>query len=185
MDGQDRFDRLRLIRSPNVGPVAYRQLIARYGSAGAALRAIPELAAKGGARAFRVADERQVVAEIKAVERLSGRHVFIGEADYPALLAEAASAPPVLMARGTLALDGRPAVAMVGARNASAAACRFARMMAQDIGTRGGVTVSGLSRGVDTAAHMGSLGTGTVAVIGCGPDVIFPPENAELQERIA
>ncbi|MET0362214.1 MAG: DNA-processing protein DprA, partial [Sphingobium sp.] len=116
IDGQDRFDRLRLIRSPNVGPVAYRQLIARYGSAGAALRAIPELAAKGGARAFRVADERQVVAEIKAVERLGGRHIFIGEADYPALLAEAASPPPVLIARGPLALDGRPAVAMVGAR---------------------------------------------------------------------
>ncbi|HEX7852381.1 MAG TPA: DNA-processing protein DprA [Sphingobium sp.] len=182
---QDRFDRLRLIRSPNVGPVAYRQLIARFGSAGQALSAIPDLAARGGARAFRGADERAVAAEWQAVERLGGRHIFLGDADYPALLEEAGAAPPVLMAMGALPLDGRPLVAMVGARNASAAACRFARQLAQDVGARGGVTVSGLARGIDTAAHMGSLSTGTVAAIGCGLDVFFPPENAALQERIA
>lgn len=183
--GQDRFDRLRLIRSPNVGPVAYRQLIARFGSAGAALQAIPDLAARGGARAFRVAEERRVVAEIEAVERRGGRHIFIGEEGYPALLAEAAAAPPVLMAMGALTLDARPVVAMVGARNASAAACRFARTLGQDVGARGGIVVSGLARGIDTAAHMGSLASGTVAVIACGLDVVFPPENAGLQERIA
>lgn len=182
---QDRLDRLRLIRSPNVGPVAWRQLIARFGSAGQALRAIPDLAARGGARAFRVADERAVAAEIQAVQRLGGRHVFLGDADYPALLEEAGSAPPVLMAMGSLALDGRALVAMVGARNASAAACRFARQLAQDVGARGGVVVSGLARGIDAAAHMGAVATGTVAAIGCGLDVFFPPENRVLQERIA
>ncbi|MFT3966971.1 MAG: DNA-processing protein DprA [Sphingobium sp.] len=182
---QDRLDRLRLIRSPNVGPVAWRQLIARYGSAGQALLAIPALAARGGARAFRIADERMVAAEWQSVQRLGGRHVFLGDADYPALLEEANAAPPVLMAMGSLALEGRPIVAMVGARNASAAACRFARQLAQDMGARGGITVSGLARGIDTAAHMGSLATGTVAVIACGLDRIFPPENAALQERIA
>ncbi|HEX7873063.1 MAG TPA: DNA-processing protein DprA [Sphingobium sp.] len=182
---QDRFDRLRLIRSPNVGPVAWRQLMARYGSAGQALRAIPDLAARGGARAFRVADERSVAAELQAVERIGGRHIFLGDSDYPALLEEAAAAPPVLMAKGALALEGHPLVAMVGARNASAAACRFARQLAQDVGMRGGITVSGLARGIDTAAHMGSLSTGTVAVIACGLDVVFPLENAALQERVA
>lgn len=182
---QDRFDRLRLIRSPNVGPVAFRQLIARFGSAGAALRALPDLAARGGSRAFRIADERAVAAELKAVERLGGRHLLLGDPDYPPLLAEADNAPPVLMARGHLDLGLRPTVAMVGARNASAAACRFARSLAQDIGARGGIVVSGLARGIDTGAHLGSLQTGTVAVIACGLDVTFPPENAELQERIA
>lgn len=182
---QDRFDRLRLIRSPNVGPVAWRQLIQRFGSAGQALKAIPDLAARGGARAFRVADERAVAAEMQAVQRLGGRHVFVGDADYPALLEEAGSSPPVLMAMGRLPLDNRPLVAMVGARNASAAACRFARQLAQDVGARGGIVVSGLARGIDTAAHVGSIGAGTVAAIACGLDVAFPPENAALQERIA
>jgi DNA processing protein len=182
---QDRFDRLRLIRSPNVGPVAWRQLIERYGSAGRALKAIPELASRGGSRAFRIADERAVAGEWQAVQRLGGRHVFLGDPDYPVLLEEAASAPPVLMAKGGLSLDGRPLVAMVGARNASAAACRFARQLAQEVGARDGVVVSGLARGIDTAAHMGSIQTGTVAVIACGLDVAFPPENAALQERIA
>ena len=182
---QDRFDRLRLVRSPNVGPVAYRQLIARFGSAAAALRAIPDLAQRGGARAFRVADERAVATEWRTVDRLGGRHIFIGDPDYPALLVEAGSAPPVLMAMGSLDLAGRALVALVGARNASAAACRFARQLGQDLGARGGIAISGLARGVDTAVHMGSLSSGTVAVIGCGLDVAFPPENAALQDRIA
>lgn len=182
---QDRFDRLRLIRSPNVGPVAYRQLIARFGSAAAALRAIPDLAKRGGARSFRTADERDIAREIAAVERLGARHMFIGDADFPALLAQADSAPPVLMARGRLDVASRPTVAMVGARNASAAACRFARTLAQDLSARGCIVVSGLARGIDTAAHMGSIQSGTVAVIACGLDVVFPPENGALQERIA
>lgn len=182
---QDRFDRLRLIRSPNVGPVAYRQLIARFGSAAAALRAIPDLAKRGGARSFRTADERDIAREIAAVERLGARHMFIGDADFPALLAQADSAPPVLMARGCLDVASRPTVAMVGARNASAAACRFARTLAQDLSARGCIVVSGLARGIDTAAHMGSIQAGTVAVIACGLDVVFPPENGALQERIA
>lgn len=182
---QERLDRLRLFRSPNVGPVAYRQLIARFGSAAAALNAIPDLAARGGSRAVRLADERSVMTEVAAVERLGGRYLFLNDPDYPALLAEAEAAPPVLMARGALATDDRPSVALVGARNASAAACRFARTLAQEIGARGGVVVSGLARGVDTAAHVGALSSGTVAVIACGLDISFPPENQELQERIA
>ncbi len=185
MSDADRFERLRLIRSPNIGPVAWRQLIARFGSAGAALDALPDLARRGGARAFRAAEAGNVRREMDAVARLGGRYLIQGDADYPPLLAEAEAAPPVLIARGALRLDGRMSVAMVGARNASAAACRFARGLAQDLGARGAVVVSGLARGIDTGAHQGSLGTGTVAVIACGLDVVFPPENADLQERIA
>lgn len=182
---QDRLDRIRLIRSPNVGPVAFRQLIARFGSAGRALDALPQLAARGGARSFRAADPRSVEREVQTVQRLGGRYLMLGDADYPPLLAQASAAPPLLMARGALDLGTRPVVAIVGARNSSAAAIRFARGLAQDLGARGAVVASGLARGIDTAAHMGSIGSGTVGVIACGLDVVFPPENAELQERVA
>lgn len=182
---QDRFDRIRLIRSPNVGPVAFRQLIARFGAAGWALDALPQLAARGGTRSFKAADVALVEREVRAVERLGGRYLLLGDSDYPPLLAEASAAPPLLMARGALRLDDRPAIAIVGARNASAAAVRFGRGLAQDLGARGAIVVSGLARGIDTAAHVGSIGSGTVGVIACGLDVVFPPENAELQERVA
>lgn len=183
--GQERIDRVRLIRSPNVGPVAFRQLVARFGSAGRALDALPQLAARGGARSFRAADPVMIEREMRQVERLGGRYLMLGESDFPVLLAEASSAPPVLMARGDLALAGRPVIAIVGARNASAAAVRFARGLAQDLGARGAVVVSGLARGIDTSAHIGSVGSGTVGVIACGLDIVFPPENAALQERVA
>ena len=181
----DRFEKLRLIRSPNVGPVAYRQLIARFGTAACALEALPDLAARGGSRAFRLADPRHVKREAARVEALGGRYLFLGEADYPALLAEADGAPVALIAQGDGALGHGRIVAMVGARNASAAACRLARELAHGLAARGITVVSGLARGIDTAAHMGAGAANTVAVIGCGMDVHFPPENADLQAKIA
>lgn len=184
-DGPARIARLRLLRSANVGPVTYRQLIARFGTAGAALEALPMLAARGGGRAPRIADERTVLNEIARVERLGARYLFLEDADYPPLLAEMESAPPALIVRGDIAIAHRPCVAMVGARNASAAACRFARQIAHGLAEAGVAVVSGLARGIDTAAHAGSLGGGTVGVIACGIDVVFPPENAELQEAVA
>ncbi len=183
--GADRLERLRLIRTANVGPMAYRQLIARFGSAGAALEALPELAARGGAQAFRPADPRKVVAEAEQVARLGARYIFLGESDYPPLLAEAEGGPVALIARGDTALGARRSVAIVGARNASAAACRFARELAQGLAGQDIVVVSGLARGIDTNAHVGAGAARTVAVIGCGIDVVFPPENAPLQESIA
>jgi DNA processing protein len=181
----DRFDKLRLIRTPHVGPVAYRALIARFGSATRALEALPELAARGGGRSFRAADLRVVEAEAERVRRLGADYVFLGEADYPPLLAEAAAPPPALIHRGDLALAARRCVAMVGARNASAAANRFARELAHALASAGIVIVSGLARGIDTSAHTGAGTAATVAVIGSGIDVSFPPENADLQARIA
>ncbi|MHA6766343.1 DNA-processing protein DprA [Sphingobium ummariense] len=184
MSERERFDRLRLIRSPRIGPVSYRQLLARFGTAGEALRALPDLAARGGGKAS-VADAATVEREIAASRKLGGRYLLMGDPDYPFLLDQMEGAPPALIVRGDGTLAGRACVAMVGARNASAAACRFARMLAQDLGERGAVVVSGLARGIDTAAHQGSIGSGTIAVIASGIDIAFPPENAELQERIA
>ncbi|MBB5986151.1 DNA-processing protein DprA [Sphingobium lignivorans] len=181
----DQFDKLRLVRTPYVGPVAYRQLMARFGSAGRALEALPELAARGGGRSFRPADARALEAEIARVVRNEARYCFLGDRDYPPLLAEAGASPPALILRGDTALARQRTVALVGARNASAAAIRFARELAHALAGAGITVVSGLARGIDTAAHVGAGPASTVAVIGAGIDVAFPPENADLQERIA
>lgn len=180
-----REPRLRLLRSANVGPVTYAQLIARFGTAEAALDALPMLAARGGGRAPQIADAGAVRREIAAVERLGARYLFLDDPAYPPLLAELDNAPPALILRGNTALLERPCVAMVGARNASAAACRFARQLAIGLVEQGATVVSGLARGIDTAAHQGALAGGTVGVIASGIDIVFPPENAELQERVA
>jgi len=180
-----REARLQLIRSANVGPITYRHLIARFGSAEAALEALPMLAARGGGRAPQIADIGAVRREIAAVEKLGARYLFLGDPDYPALLAELESAPPAIIVRGRAELADRTVIAMVGARNASAAACRFARQLAIGLGEAGVTVASGLARGIDTAAHIGSLESGTIGVIASGIDVVFPPENRELQERVA
>jgi len=181
----EQADKLRLIRTPHVGPVAWRQLLLRFGTARAALAALPDLAARGGARRFQPADPRMVEQEAERVAALGARYCFLGDADYPPLLARASAVPPALILRGDVGLAARRGVAIVGARNASAAACRFARELAHDLAGADIVVVSGLARGIDTAAHMGAGAGATAAVIGCGIDVVFPSENAQLQERIA
>jgi DNA processing protein len=182
---QDRLDRLRLIRSAQIGPVTYFQLLQRFGTAAAALEAIPNLAARGGGKAPRIASLNDVEAEIQAVDRLGARYLFLGEALYPSILAEIDTAPPALIVRGDLRLLDRPAIAIVGARNASAASVRFARGLANDLANAGVTIVSGLARGIDTGAHHGALDGGTIGVIASGIDISYPPENAELQEQIA
>lgn len=180
-----REARLQLIRSANVGPITYRHLIARFGSAEAALEALPMLAARAGGRAPQIADLGAVRREIATVEKLGARYLFLGDAGYPALLSELESAPPAVIVRGRAELADRTVIAMVGARNASAAACRFARQLAIGLGDAGVTVASGLARGIDTAAHVGSLESGTIGVIASGIDVVFPPENRALQERVA
>lgn len=175
-------DRLRLIRTPGVGPVTYRQLIARFGGAAQALDALPDLARRGGGRAA-PRDARAIERELATVAKLGARYLFLGDADYPPLLAELDDAPAALTVRGTLP-PANTVVAIVGARNASAAACRFARGIAHELAQAGATVVSGLARGIDTAAHVGA-GPATVAVIAGGIDIAYPPENAALQERIA
>lgn len=184
-DAAGSLARLRLVRSPRIGPVTYRQLISRFGSADAALDALPSLAQRGGGPAPALADPAAVRREMATTERLGARYLFLDDTDYPPLLAELENAPPALIMMGDGALLARPCVAMVGARNASAAACRFARQLAQGLAEAGVTVVSGLARGIDTAAHQGSIGEGTVGVIASGIDSAFPPENRELQARVA
>ena len=186
MEGsQDQFDRLRLIRSPNIGPVSYRQLITRFGSAKSALEALPDLVRRGGGKSAVVAEAALIEKEMASVARAGARYLFVDDSDYPELLSHVDNAPPVMTVRGDLSLLRRPSVAMVGARNASAGACRFARQLAYELGQGGFSVVSGLARGIDTAAHAGSIDSGTIAVIAGGIDVVYPPENRDLQDAIA
>nr|WP_246617189.1 DNA-processing protein DprA [Sphingomonas yunnanensis] len=175
---------MRLIRTPSIGPVSYRRLLARFGSAAAAIAALPELARRGGGRAPVVPPPDTIERERALVERLGARHLLLGDADYPPLLAELDDSPAVLTLRGDLALTARPTVAIVGARDASAAACRLAREMAHDLAAAGVSVVSGLARGIDGAAHLGALPE-TIGVVAGGIDVAYPPQHAALQERIA
>jgi DNA processing protein len=172
------------VRSPGIGPVTYRQLIARFGSAAAALQAVPDLARRGGGSAPKLFARDQAEREIASVEKLGARYLVLGQGLYPRLLAEIEDAPPLLIASGELKLLDRRAVAIVGARNASAAACRFARGLAHDLGQNGLVVVSGLARGIDSAAHDGALDSGTIAVIAGGIDIFYPPENEQRQRAI-
>lgn len=180
----EAFARIRLLRSANIGPISYRQLLARYGTAEAALEALPDLAARGAKRSYRAAPRSKISAEVDAARAAGARYVFHDSPDYPPLLAQLESAPPILTVRGDLALAARPCVAMVGARNASAAAIKLARDLAAGLAAEGFAVVSGLARGIDGACHEGAL-PATIGVIASGIDIAYPPQHAELQERIA
>ncbi|TIX52006.1 DNA-processing protein DprA [Alteraurantiacibacter aquimixticola] len=182
--GQDEaFARIRLLRSPNIGPVSYAQLLARFGNAQAALDALPDLAAKGK-RQYRAAPGSRIEAEVAAVRKAGARYLFHDMPEYPALLREIDGSPPILTVRGDLSLAARPCVAMVGARNASAAAVKLAREFATALAAEGLTVVSGLARGIDGAAHEGAL-PATIGVIASGIDITYPPQHADLQERVA
>jgi len=178
----DLLDTVRLIRSDNVGPVTYHMLVARYGSAKAALERLPELAQRGGAKKpLLPCPVEKAEKEIAAVQAYGARLIPYNAADYPALLKHLADAPPLLAAHGHTHLwADKPCIAMVGARNASANGCHFAKKLAAELGEAGVIVVSGLARGIDTFAHQGALATGTVAVIGGGIDNVYPPENRSL-----
>ncbi|AKM10426.1 DNA-processing protein DprA [Croceicoccus naphthovorans] len=182
---EEAFARIRLLRSTNVGPVTFRQLLMRFGNAVAALEALPDMTARGG-RKQEVADAGRVRAEVAAVRAAGARYLFHDDPAYPALLNEAPGSPPIVTYRGDVAMLAKPAVAIVGARNASAAALKLARRFGEELAQQGRLVVSGLARGIDAAAHEGALSTGaTAGVIAGGIDVTYPPEHAELQERIA
>ncbi|MER9442106.1 DNA-processing protein DprA [Mesorhizobium sp. M0340] len=186
LSDRQRLSWLRLIRTPNVGPASFRDLINRFGSAEAALSMLPELMISGGAKKIvRIPSIAEVEAELETARRAGAHFVGIGEADYPPLMKSMDHPPPLLAVRGNSAVFRLPAVAIVGARNASLAGIKMARMLAADLGRDGYGIVSGLARGIDTAAHQGSLSTGTIGVLAGGLDLPYPPENADLCDEIA
>jgi DNA processing protein len=178
---RQRISWLRLIRSENVGPATFRQLINVYGSAEAALEVLPELAERGGARrGVRIASVGEAERELDATLALGARIVGIGEPDFPNLLRQSDTPPPMVVIKGESAVFDLPAVSIVGARNASLAGIKFTHKIAADLGAEGVAVVSGLARGIDAAAHKATLSTGTVAVLAGGMDHPYPPENLEL-----
>lgn len=182
----ERLDWLRLIRSENVGPITFYQLLARFGSAEAALAALPEVARRGGrAKSLAICARAAAERELQALDAVGARLVAWGEPDYPPALAAVDDAPPLIAMKGIARLVGRPAIAVVGARNASANGRRFARDIALQLGQQGLLVVSGLARGIDGAAHQGALETGTAAVLAGGIDQIYPEENRALHDEIA
>ena len=184
---EEAFARIRLLRSPGIGPVSYAQLLRRFGTAMAAIAALPDLARASG-RASVAAPVERIEREIAATRAAGARYLFHDSSLYPALLGQIDSAPPVLTYCGELALAGRPCVGLVGARNASAAAVKLAREFGCALAEKGFTVVSGLARGIDGGAHEGALAAadgGTVGVIASGIDIAYPPQHEKLQERIA
>jgi DNA processing protein len=181
----ERLACLRLIRSENVGPVTFRELINHFGGAQNALDALPELSRRGGAgRPIRLCSEVDAEKELEAASRAGAISLFTIEPDYPALLARIDAPPPMLYAKGRRELLNVPAVAIVGSRQCSAAGVQLARRFANELAESGFKIVSGLARGIDRAAHDASLSQGTVAVLAGGIDWVYPPEHADLQRQI-
>lgn len=180
----ERFARLRLARTDRVGPVAFSQLLQRFGSAVRAVEALPDLVRRSGRDGYALPAVDRVEAELAAGDRAGARLILLGDADYPDMLAAVDPPPPLLWTRGDVALLSRPCIGIVGARIASAGGQRIARGLSQQLGEAGHVVVSGLARGIDAAAHLGALPTGTVAVLGGGVDDIYPSENADLYRQI-
>lgn len=182
---RERIAALRLIRTESIGPISFRRLVSRFGSAATALEALPSLAGASGRRdALKPFPLVRAEDELAAAARIGARLVASEEPDYPAALALISDAPPLIYARGDLGLGARPAVAIVGARNASLAGRRIAADIARTLGAAGVAVASGLARGIDSSAHAAALDGGTIAVVAGGADVIYPPENAGLTAEI-
>lgn len=176
------LDVLRLIRSDNVGPVTFFQLMSRYKTAAKALDAIPRLVTRAGAkRQIQIFPRDKAQTEIEKTRLFGAEFVAYGSEHYPALLAQINDPPPLLIVQGHAhLLNSKTTLAMVGSRNASANGCQFARKLASELGAANYHVASGLARGIDRFAHQGALETGTIGVIAGGIDHIYPPENKEL-----
>lgn len=186
LSDSQRLSWLRLIRSENVGPATFRDLIAHCGSAADALEMLPELVRRGGAgRPVRIASLAEAERELQAAARMGAAFVGIGEPDYPPYLRQCDNPPPLVAVKGNRDVFRLPPVAIVGARNASLVGIKFARTIARQLGEAGFAIISGLARGIDTAAHEASLDHGTVAVMAGGLDLPYPPENLALYNAIS
>jgi DNA processing protein len=184
LSDEQRLDWLRLIRSDNVGPRTFRDLVNQYGGARAALDALPSLARRGGAAGTRICSVEDAERELKAARAAGVTLIGLGEPNYPQRLKMIDDAPPLLAVRGDTNVFDRPLVAIVGSRNASAAGCKFADRLAHELGDAGYGIVSGLARGIDAAAHRASLMSGTIAVLAGGHERIYPADHVELLDKI-
>lgn len=186
LSDNEKLARLRLIRTENVGPITYNRLIDRFGTAEKALAALPDLAKRGGkSEGLKAYAAEAAKKEIDAIEKFGARLIIRGTAEYPQLLAEIDDAPPVLTVLGNTQMLSKVSLGVVGARNASLSGRKIAESFSAKIGQAGYVIVSGLARGIDSAAHAASLATGTVAVVAGGIDIVYPPENKNLYAQIA
>lgn len=185
--GSDPVDVIRLIRSEQVGPMTFFHLVKFCGSVKKAIEMAPGLSQRGGRKKpIVITPKTNAEREFDSLTKYGAKVVMYGEETYPRLMQYIADAPPLLTVRGHLhLLKEKNLIGMVGARNASANGCAFAKKLASDLGAAKFTVVSGLARGIDTAAHRGSLASGTIAVIGGGIDNIYPTENAALYEEIA
>lgn len=185
LDEKEKIAWLRLIRTENIGPITFYQLMQNFGTAQKAIDALPTLSRKGGRlKNLNLCTPDAAIAELQALEALGGRMIFAAEAAYPLALSAIEDAPPVLSVLGNHKLLNLPCIGIVGARNASLNGRKFAEKLAKDLGEGGQMVVSGLARGIDAAAHTGALATGTIACVAGGVDVIYPPENTRLHQQI-
>ncbi|WP_324753746.1 DNA-processing protein DprA [Roseovarius sp. Pro17] len=180
----DRVSWLRLLRSRRVGVATFYRLLAEHGTAQAALQALPEVAKTAGMNDYTTCPEGVVLAEMRAARMAGAQLMCVTDPLYPAALRDIPDPPPMLWAMGDIGALARPKVAMVGARNASSLGTRMARALASELSKEGYVIVSGLARGVDTAAHAATLEGGTIAVMAGGVDVMYPAENTQLAQDI-
>lgn len=182
---EQRMAWLQLIRSENVGPATFRDLINHFGTASAALEALPDLASRGrGTKQIKIASQSQSYEEFARLEKLGGRLICLGEPDYPEALRSADSPPPVISVLGNGKTLSRKSLAIVGSRNSSLSGVKLTRIIASQIAKSDYTIVSGLARGIDTAAHEASISDGTVAVFAGGVDHIYPSQNSSLAKRI-
>ena len=183
---KERLDWLQLIRTGSIGPITFQQLISKFGDAGEALQSLPRLANTAGRKKpLRLASRADAEAEMTYVEEIGARMIASCEPDFPAPLRAIPDCPPLLCIRGHTSLFEKPAVAIIGARNASGVGRKMARQLSADLGASDIVVVSGLARGIDGAAHEAALENGTIAVVAGGVDVIYPPEHEDLTLEIA
>ena len=186
MNAKEKLAWLRLSRTENIGPITFYKLLERFGAADTAVRALPDLAERGGRmeglKAFPVGMAEK---ELEQIENIGARLIARDEADYPKLLGEVEDAPPLVTVLGHANLLSKPALGVVGARNASLSGRKIAEDFSRKVAAAGYVIISGLARGIDTAAHTASLASGTVAVVAGGIDIIYPPENEKLYRQIA
>ncbi|MEO9526357.1 DNA-processing protein DprA [Roseibium sp.] len=176
----ERLAWLRLIRSENVGPVTFAELVAHAGTADRALALLPELSRRGGGKSYRLCPREDAEAELEAHARVGARLVALGEPDYPPHLKHIDGPPPLLSVKGGDVTGRERMLAVVGARNASLSGRKLAGLFARGLGAEGFAIASGLARGIDAAAHEASIATGTVAVFAGGIDVLYPPEHDRL-----